>query len=273
MALPLVLQPWVVYDLEFTGDIRNGVSDCHIWNLGAVKNDGSTFDAVIDVPADGLGKKAHPGCLNVTKTFLRDHGAVSFDIAFTRFKAWVGEHAVLVSHNNNKADKPVLERECDRHNVILPHWYFFDTLIYFRTKIQTQSYRLPDLYFYLTGKTYRGAHTALADALALRELLDFVKPAPGDGFMYPRHLTPLQNIKYVGSSIERALVQNGVRCVEHLVLKYMLWVQMDGCSRTLMRQFLTRFNLPVHDLTPIASELVENWLPRHYGGLSWARLL
>ena len=263
MALPLTPFNHVITDYEFLGDIKNGAHDCNIWHIGAVKPDGSTFEVYINVDTN---RETHEGCVEVTDAYLRERHAVSFPDGFKRFVHWVGPQAIIISHNCFKSDKPVLEHECKRHNVRMPCWYFYDSLLFLRTAVQSLSYRLPDLYQQITGKPFKTTHTALKDALGLKELLDIV-PVHGL-YMYPKYLSPIQNIKWVGTACEEAFVKAGVRSVEDLVLKYMQWVQLDGCEITLMKQFLSQLNLPCHDLTPIAKEIVDHWLPVTHGGLS-----
>lgn len=249
-------------DLEFVGDITKCASACEIWMIGAVKPDNSTFQAYINVNTD---YPTHPGCVELTEEYLAERNAVDFSIAFQRFVDWVGPQAVLISHNCFRSDKPVLESECTKHGVILPAGFkFYDSLLFLRSKIQCMSYRLQDVYQTVTGKKFQQTHTALKDAQGLKEILDIVPPQ--GLYTYPKFLTPLQNIKWLGAACENALVQNGVRSVEALILRYQEWINLDGCTITLMKQFLSQFNLPCADLTPIAAEIVQNWLPKSHGG-------
>lgn len=262
MALPLGDFNHVFVDYEFAGDIQDGPEACEIWNIGAIKPDGSMFDAYINA---NTSHKTHPGCVELTEEYLADRNAVDFSTAFKRFSDWVGPQAVLISHNCFRSDKPVLENECTKHGVILPAgWKFFDSLLFLRSQIQCMSYRLADVYETVTGKVFNSTHTALKDAIGLKEILDIVPP--NGLYTYPKYLVPLQNVKWIGGACENALVNSGVRSVEDLILKYKQWINLDGCTVTLMKQFLSSYNLPCHDLTPIAQELVENWLPKTHGG-------
>ena len=268
MALRIIPHGWVCVDLEFVGDITASYLDCRIWNIGAVKPDGTEFSIVMKVPTD---RKTHAGCVHVTENFLKHNNAVTFAQGFRSFCDWVGPQAVIICHNCFKSDKPVLEAECKRHNVEMPCWYFFDSLLFLRTKIQCTSYRLGDVYNQVVGKGFRDSHVALDDARALWQILQ--KFRPDSLYMYPKYLTPLQNIRWVGSACEQRLVEQNVRSVEDLVLKYMQWVQVSGHTVTLVKQFLMQFNLPCHDLTPISKEIVDHWLPTTFGGLSKITLI
>lgn len=262
MALPLCAFNHIFMDLEFVGDITNGPEACEIWNIGAMKPDGLVFDAYINV---NTSHKTHPGCVELTEEYLAERNAVDFSTAFQRFSDWVGPQAVLISHNAFRSDKPVLESECTRHGVTIPAgWRFYDSLLFLRSQIQCLSYRLADVYETTTGKKFQQTHTALLDAIGLKEILDIVPPV--GLYTYPKYLTPLQCCKWIGAACEEALVTAGVRSMEDLILKYTQWINLDGCTVTLVKQFLSQFNLPCHDLSPIATELVQNWLPATHGG-------
>ena len=263
MALPLAPYNHIFTDYEFVGDITKGANNCEIWNIGAVKSSGeTTFDAYINVDTH---YPTHPGCVEVTEEYLAEHNAVDFSTAFQRFVDWVGPQAVLISHNAFRSDKPVLESECIKHSVTIPAgWKFYDSLLFLRSQIQCLSYRLADVYQTVTGKVFNSTHTALLDAQGLKEILDLVPPH--GLYTYPKYLTPLQNIKWVGAACENALVTAGVRSVEGLILRYQEWTNLDGCTVTLVKQFLSSYNLPCADLSPIATEIVQNWLPKSHGG-------
>lgn len=255
---------WICVDLEFVGDISGDApSECRIWNIGAVKPNGDEFSVVMHVPTH-LG--THPGCVHVTGAFLKQNNAVDFKTGFARFCEWVGPQAIIITHNCFKSDKPVLESECKRHRIEMPCWYFFDSLLFLRSKLQLSSYRLGDIYEYVVGAGFKETHLAIDDARSLWKILQKIPP---DGlYMYPKYLTPLQNVRWVGSACELCLVNRSVRSVEDLILKYMQWVQVRGDTVTLVKQFLTQFNLPCHDLTPISKEIVDHWLPVTFGGKS-----
>ena len=261
MALNLTYNNWVCVDFEFVGDLTKNPSECRIWNIGAVKNDGTTFNVIMKVPTH---MPTHTGCVEITDDFLQKNNAIDFQDGFLHFCNWVGPHAVIITHNCFKSDKLVLEAECQRHNISIPQWYFYDSLIFFRTKIQCKSYKLVDLYQHVLGHPLKETHMALEDAKGLFEI---IKKIPPDSlYMYPKYITPLQNIKWVGTACEKCFVHRGIRSVEQLVLNYMQWVQIDGDTIELMKQFLLQYNLPCNDLTAIATEIVNNWLPLTYGG-------
>lgn len=261
MAHQLVQFNHVYTDYEFVGNIQDGPEACEIWHIGAVKPDNSTFEVYINVDTN---HPTHPGCVEVNKQYLAEHSAESFASAFQKFANWVGPQAVIISHNCFKSDKLVLESECVKHDVQMPMWYYYDSLLFLRSQLQCLSYRLPDVYQTVTGNVFEQTHTALKDAQGLKEILDIVPPT--GLYMYPKYLTPLQNIKWIGAACEEAFVNAGVRSVEDLILRYKHWLRLDGCTVTLVKQFLSAFHLPCHDLTPIAQEIVQNWLPKTHGG-------
>ena len=268
MALSLTHYHHVFVDFEFVGDLKTGIEDCFIWNIGAVKPDGTTFEIVTYVPTD---KKTHEGCVHVTEAFLKRHNAVPFDIGFRHFVNWVGPQAVIISHNNFKSDKLVLENECRRHQVQMPNWFFYDSLLFLRSKMTLPSYRLPDIYHHVLGQPFNETHTALADAVGLWQILQ--KVPPQGLYMYPRYVTPLQNIRWVGTSCEQTFISSGVRSVEQLILLFVQRVPTSGDAVEQMCSFLRAFQLPVQDLRAISKELVDNWLPVVHGGRSYKTLL
>ena len=261
MALSLTPFRHVYVDFEFVGDLQKAIADCRIWNIGAVKPNGSTFEVIIEVPT---GKKTHAGCVTVTDAFLKKSNAVPFEVGFRQFVDWMGPHAILISHNNFKSDKLVLEMECRRHNVLLPRWYFYDSLLFVRSKLTLSSYRLADVYQHVMLKPFHETHTALSDAIGLSQILQ--KLPPSGLYMYPRYVTPLQNVRWIGAACEHELVVSGIRSVEQLLLHFVQQVQTHGNTVDLMKTFLSAFNLPVHDLSAISTELVNNWLSTIYGG-------
>ena len=116
MALQLVPFNHVYTDYEFVGDLKKGPGDCSIWHIGAVKTDGSQFEAFINVETN---KETHEGCVELTEDYLKEHNATTFMNAFHQFVRWVGPQAIIISHNCFKSDKLVIESECKKHGVSL----------------------------------------------------------------------------------------------------------------------------------------------------------
>lgn len=260
MALPISPYNHVFIDFEFVGDINNGAADCRIWGIGAIKTNGSSFMVVCQVPTTNT---THAGCVKITEKYLEEHAAVPFAEGFARFAKWVGPQAVLISHNSFRSDKLVLEQECLRHDILMPCWYFFDSLLFLRTQLALPSYKLADVYEHVMGKPFMETHTALADAIGLWHIMQVLPPQ--GMYMYPKHITPLQNIRGVGAACERAFIMAGIRSVEHLAMQYTHNIQVEGDISTLLAHFLRQFKLPVEDLAPIVEHFAY-WIPREYGG-------
>ena len=276
MAQPFTYEyPMIYFDLEWIGpDIRReGARHCFIWNIAAVSQSGATFDRYVIPPS--LEYETHPGCIEVTETLLNDLGAVTFRQAFKDFAAWVGPRATLISHNCFRADKPVLEAECKRYHIEMPSWRFFDSLLFMRANIKQMSYKLGDLYENFYGEPIENQHYALADAVALKLVMNHVMATfeiTKFHFAYPKYLTPLQNIRWLGCACEEKLEESGIYSVEDLLLRYITWVQTTGCVTTLLKQFLGQYDLPLNNMDNIAREMAEQWIPASYGGLSYSSL-
>lgn len=263
MALPIFPLNHIFVDFEFVGDINKGASDCRIWGIGAVKPNGNSFMVVCSVPTNN---KTHEGCVEITSKYLEEHAAVPFKEGFAKFAKWVGPQAVLISHNSFRSDKLVLEHECHRHNITMPCWYFFDSLLFLRTKLSLPSYKLADVYEHVTGKSFMETHTALADAIGLWHILQVIPPQ--NTYMYPKYITPLQNIRGIGAACEHVLFMAGIRSVEHLAMQYTHTMQVQEDVTTLVMHFLKQFNLPVKDISIIAKDLLR-WIPKEYGGFKY----
>lgn len=93
--------------------------------------------------------------------------APAFPEAFAQFHAFCGDEAILVAHNNDNFDFPLLGKECQRHHLTLTPWRTIDSLKW------AQKYR-PDLpkhnLQYLRqvyGFAENRAHRALDDVMIL----------------------------------------------------------------------------------------------------------
>lgn len=93
-----------------------------------------------------------------------------FPEVFEKFRAFCGSQAVLVAHNNDHFDQPLLEKECLRHGIAFLNCEFIDSLKW------AQKYR-PDLpkhnLQYLRqvyGFEENRAHRALDDVMILYQV-------------------------------------------------------------------------------------------------------
>lgn len=230
---PMIGQ-YFVFDLEVVGP-GDRPKECFIWDL-AVLHIGTRhlFQAKIDPQLDEYPTPPHPDLFPVTKDYLCKANARPFAGVMPDLVAFVEKHcrqpnrpllpAVLMSHGTFMLDKPVLEREFARQeSVVPPHWYFYDTLPYFRRVFRKQpSYALKNLYQSVFWRPPRGMHFASADVMTLLHLVLYATQGDTrrlDGAYCPPYLTPLQTIKYVGWQKEQLLLHHAnVTCVEDLVV-------------------------------------------------------
>ncbi len=96
--------------------------------------------------------------------------APTFAEVGTSFIEFCRGHVVLIAHNNDSFDKPFMENEYKRHNVVMPTWQFADSLKWAR------KYR-PDLPRHtlqslreVYGIESNQAHRALDDVIVLHKV-------------------------------------------------------------------------------------------------------
>lgn len=214
-----------VYDLEYVG-VPNDLNNCYIWDIGVIHLlSGKEFSVTVDPGIRPLPPPMSSEFANVTEEFLQKRNVQMFSNGWSRFIQFIksfennNSKILLISHNNFKSDKLMLEIESRRRSLILPYdWYFLDSLLYCRKAIPKQpSYTLHDLYISMMGKTIHDNHSALPDARALREILYRTNINIIHGSIYPSFCTSLQVIKWLGPSCERELFQNNIRSLQQLI--------------------------------------------------------
>tara|TARA_B110000008_G_scaffold278286_1_gene321664 strand:+ start:154 stop:831 length:678 start_codon:yes stop_codon:yes gene_type:complete len=211
---------------------------------------------------------------NVTEDFLKKKNAIGFNFGWNMFlqfiRQWGENKVLLISHNNFKSDKLMLEIEAKRRGLELPYnWYFLDSLLYCRKVIPKQpSYTLHDLYYGMFGKKITDNHSALPDAVALVEILYRTGIVHISGPIYPSFCTSLQAIKWLGPSCERSLFENNIRSLEQLVANiitgYSLHVLRSGPTNMVnyVKQYITNTcGILTGNSTSISKSIVEKWLP------------
>jgi len=210
-----------VIDLEYIG-VPNDLERCYIWEIGAVHLlSGRKFSVTIDPEIRPLPPPISHEFANVTDAFLKKKAAVPFQIGWSRFIQFIQSFGMvlLISHNNFKSDKLMLEIEAKRRGVTLPYtWYFLDSLLFCRKAVPKQaSYTLQDIYYSLLRKRVLDSHSALPDAIALSEILYYIGIHKINGPVYPSYSTSLQVVKWLGPACERALFGHNIRSLEQLI--------------------------------------------------------
>ena len=174
-----------------------------------------------------------------------------------------------MAHNCFKSDKLMLEIDCKRHDIRMPYsWYFFDTLIYCRKLILKQpSYTLNDIHRFIFNNDIENHHFAIADAIALKNILLSLDINNLEGPIYPSYHTSLQAIKWLGPSSERILFCNNVRSVEMLVNQILLQYcdnQINHYHVPLQQYlenfFVERYNIKKGNAISISNSLMQKWI-------------
>ena len=271
----VLLPSTFVFDLEYVG-VPNDLSRCYIWEIGAIHLlSGNKFSITMDPGIRPLPPPMGQEFANVTESFLKNKNAVSFVFGWNAFLQFIRVNSptvpsMLISHNNFKSDKPMLEIEAKRRGVDLPcTWYFLDSLLYCRKAVPKQSsYTLNDLYMNLLGKKIMNNHSALPDALALAELLYMVGIGNIHGPTYPAHCTSLQAVKWLGPSCERSLFNHNIRSLEQLVANivagYSIHIIKNGPIG--LKSFICHYITEICGITTgnsesISNSIFEKWLP------------
>jgi len=256
-----------VFDLEYIG-VPNSLEECYIWEIAAIHLlSGRSFSVTIDPGIRPLPERMGEEFADVTESFLKEKMAVPFETGWAMFLQFLQsyEPVLLISHNNFKSDKLMLEIEAKRRKVHLPYtWYFMDSLLFCRKAIPKQtSYTLKDLYRSIHGKEIVNNHSALPDAKALADILYYIGLGRISGPIYPSYCTSLQVVKWLGPACERMLFQNNVRSLEQLVANV---VSGFHGSRYPLRQYIQYYinnlcGMNIGNSSSIAKSIAEKWLP------------
>jgi len=262
-----------VYDLEYIG-IPNKLEACFIWQIGIVHlQSNQRFTITIDPGIRPLPPPMSGEFMQVTELFLMQSNAVSFERGWEMCCKWmnlVGEgNKLLISHNNFKSDKLMLEIECKRRSLHLPYnWYFFDSLLFCRKAIPKQtSYTLKDLYRSFKGSDIPNNHSALPDAIALVELLGAIGYQNICGPIYGSHSTSLQIVKWLGPACEKTLFSKGINSLEQLIANILTKYSIVNLGahldlNTFVHHYIsTTCGILTRNSKSISESIVSRWLP------------
>lgn len=261
-----------VFDLEFIGDVRK-LSSCKIWEI-AVYCIGSQqwFEEVADPDPDMsiFPPPPIPELPQLTRKFLNDAKADTWDNVFQRLVSWVSHHSVgtmpiFISHNTFRADKPIMELECRRYGIHMPlTWYFFDSLHFSRRIIRNTNgnYSLSGLHEQIFGQQIQNAHRARADVVACISIMQHLTQNTWNiqGPIYPTYSTALRTIRWIGQKAEEILFEANIKSVEELYIQLLADARksyrqtlFDTTLLTLDR--LIGNNLPPENIRNIAMQL------------------
>lgn len=220
-----------VFDLEFIGDVRK-LSSCKIWEIAVYcVTSQQWFEEVIDPDPSLLlfPPPPIPEIPQLTRTFLTQSSAQTWDTVFQRLLLWVQRQSmetmpIFISHNTFRADKPILELECRRYGIHMPlTWYFFDSLHFSRRIIRNTNgnYSLSGLHEQMFGQKILNAHRARADVVACISIMQHLTANTWNiqGPVYPTYCTALRTIRWIGQKAEEILFLANIRSVEELYLQ------------------------------------------------------
>ncbi len=108
---------------------------------------------------------------NITDAMVKE--APNFKKIGEDFINFCGPDAVLIAHNCDRFDKPLLETEAKRHGLELPSWKYIDTLKWSRKyRPDLPSHSLQNLREHF-GIPANQAHRALDDVYMLHKIFSF----------------------------------------------------------------------------------------------------
>lgn len=207
----------VMFDLEFLGDIRQGVEGCRIFEIAALTENGHTFQTYVD-PYPGkavIPSPLQPSCFHITRDFLQANAIPTIRIAlekFLQFLADIGATTItLLAHAAFRSDKPLLRRAVARAGIEWPATVRFgDTLNIARIMLpKIKKYDLASLYFRILAIKMPCPHSALYDAVALSEILSRTPNYHELTVTYAIDQIPLSSIRGIGAKSELWLMRCG----------------------------------------------------------------
>ncbi|PCI78169.1 DNA polymerase III subunit epsilon [Candidatus Aerophobetes bacterium] len=155
---------FIYYDTETTG--VNTREDRIVEIAAFDKTNNTTFSFLVNpsMPIPPGASNVH----HITDSMVKD--APTFDVIGKKFTEFVGENGILVAHNNDGFDLPLLKSEYARHGIEMPNAIFLDSLRFAR------KYR-PDLPRHTLqhlrehyGFPANNAHRALDDVIILEQV-------------------------------------------------------------------------------------------------------
>ena len=221
----------IIYDLEFSGDLRDDKGiNCCIWQIAAKDYDtGATFSVLINPyllrkrvpkPVDNRYQMPTKKQFESKNAFNIKQALYSFELFLKTCMAEKLGTICLISHNGYRSDKIVLENALIRYNLNVfqnMNICFFDSLYYFRTIYPgLSSYSLANLYKEKFNKEIKDAHDAIGDVVTLEQLLKCDDKSIF-GVIYPLYHTPFTNVPGIGMFTETHLSSYGFISVDHFL--------------------------------------------------------
>lgn len=151
------------FDLESTG-LNVAISRIVEIALYCPDNETPSFESLInpsvEIPRDTINIHG------ITNEMVKD--APGFVEAFKKMKSICGEECVLIAHNGDRFDEPMLRHEAKRYDVIIPEgWEFVDSLLWAKKYMShLPKHNLQYLREYFKFEK-NNAHRALDDTIIL----------------------------------------------------------------------------------------------------------
>lgn len=266
-----------IFDLEFIGNVRQ-LETCRLWEVAVFcVRTNEWFDKVLD-PDPTLKEFPEPPIPSIphlTRAFLEKSKAQTWDKVFPHLCQWIhvqsgGCIPVLVSHNTFRADKPILEYECQRWQCSMPfHWYFFDSLHFARHIVRNSSgnFSLSGLHEHLFGKPIVNAHRARSDVVACVNILQNMTSGTWNltGPVYPTFATSLRTVRWVGKKAEEVFHTHSIFSLEELFLQLQRRIRTDYLIHRMdsttsvqnaLQQWLSK-DLPLDNVVNISKVIIE----------------
>jgi DNA polymerase III subunit epsilon len=161
----MALRP-IYYDTETTGLNSEKDRIIEIAAFDPVRN--KSFSQLIN-PKMIISEESISIC-NITNEMVKD--ALTFEEVGKMFIEFCSSDFVLIAHNNDSFDRPFLEAEYKRANLLMPKWYYLDSLKWAR------KYRpdLPKHALQYLRQIYNieenQAHRALNDVIILHQVFE-----------------------------------------------------------------------------------------------------
>lgn len=266
-----------IFDLEFIGNVRH-LETCRLWEVAFYcVQSRQWFDKVVD-PDPAMTVFPEPPIAAIpqlTREFLNTNNAQTWDKVFPSLCEWIrvqsaGCVPIFVSHNTFRADKPILEYECQRCQCMMPfHWFFFDSLHFSRQVVRNSmgNYSLSGLHQHLFGKPILDAHRARSDVVACVNILQHMTQGTWSlrGPVYPTYATSLRTVRWIGRKAEEVLHTLNIFSLEDLFLQLQCRVRTDYIIHRMepdmsiqnaLQQWLSK-DLPADNVSNITSVILE----------------
>lgn len=161
----MALRP-IYYDTETTGLSSEKDKIIEIAALDPINN--KSFSQLVN-PVIPISEESIAIC-NITNEMVKD--APTFEEVGKMFIDFCGTDAVLIAHNNDSFDKHFLEAEYKKANILMPKWFYIDSLKWarkYRPDLPKHSLQyLRQIYNIEENK----AHRALNDVIILHQVFE-----------------------------------------------------------------------------------------------------